>query len=427
MRVKQERVLVFDTRDAAAKPLELACPGYRDDLAFSPDGTRFAAGGGDAVHVWDVAASPPKELARLVRPKENVRAIAFSPDGRSIYATYHDRDGWVWDLTAAPPSAVRKLAAPLAQADALALSPDGKRVYAGVGVAVRGFDITADGWGERPPLAGHTLYTADDDVLRVWGLEGGAFAERRAVAGFASGFLVSPDERTLIASRFSFSLWDAAGLKKRTRNLDPHSHGPVRQSLSADGRWLARASWNPALSVYDLAGPEPREHAVLKELTGSRSVHSVAVSPDGAFVAAAIDQHNEGEPVLLWRVTEKGLRPVAFPYLTGDHVGFSPDGKTLAVAGGGAVTLIDLTTPAPAERLRIATDVRGSDLKVFFSPDAARVVTVGGGDVRVWDATDGRPAARWSLPHAASVALAPDGRHVAVGNTNGTVWVLRLP
>ena len=40
----------------------------------------------------------------------------------------------------------------------------------------------------------------------------------------------------------------------------------MRQSLSADGRWLARASWNPALSVYDLAGPEPREQRVAHSL-----------------------------------------------------------------------------------------------------------------------------------------------------------------
>ena len=240
-----------------------------------------------------------------------------------------------------------------------------------------------------------------------------------------------PMRRSLVVGAFfgfALAAGGAAGAATGTIPVfDPHSHGPVRQSLSADGRWLARASWNPALSVYDLAGPEPREHAVFKELGKNRSVRSVAVSPDGAFVAASLDEHRDGEPVLLWRVTDKGLQQVAFPYLTGSYVRFSPDGKTLAVAGGGAVTLVDLTTPAPAERLRIATDVRGSDLKVFFSPDAARVVTVGGGDVRVWDATDGRPAARWSLPHAASVALAPDGRHVAVGNTNGTVWVLRLP
>lgn len=334
------------------------------------------------------------------------------------------------------------MTAPLAHADRLVVSPDGKRLFAGVGIAVRGFDVTPDALTERPALDGHTrgvsevafaddgrtVYTADDDdTLRVWRLEGGAFAAKRTVPGFASGFALSPDERTLIASRFSFSLWDAAGMKKRTKQYDHHTHGPVRQSLSADGRWLARASWNPALSLYDLSGPEPREHVVLKELADKRSVKSVAVSPDGAYLAAATDRNYEGEPVALWRIEEKGLRPVAFPYLTGTHVRFSPDGKTLAVAGGGTVTLVDMTTSAPADRLKISPESRGSELKVYFSPDATRLVTVAEGDVRVWDAADGRKLAGWSLPHAASVAIAPDGRHVAVGNANGTAWVLRMP
>jgi WD40 repeat protein len=444
VRAGQERVFVYDTRDAASKPHELPCPGHRDDLTFSPDGTRLAVASVDTVYVWDIAAGPPKEVAKLVRAKESVRAISFTPDGKSIYASYYWRDGSVWDLTATPPKEAQKVAAPLAQAGAFAFSPDGKQLYSGIGIAVRRFDVTPDGWRELRPLTGHTdgitdvgfaadgrtLYSTDNsETLQVWSLENGAFSQKQAVTEFADRFLLSPDERTLVASKFSFSLWDAAELKKRTKNFDHHSHGPVWQSQSADGRWLARASWNPALSLYDLGGFEPREHALLKELGSNRSVRSVAVSPDGAFVAAALDQNHEGEPVILWRVTDKGLQQVAFAYLTGSYLRFSPDGKTLAVGDAGSVTLIDLTTPAPAERLRLTLEQRGWgwDQQVLFSADASRVVTVSRRTVTVWDAADGRKVAEWLLPHATAVALAPDHRHLAVGNTNGTVWVLRLP
>jgi WD40 repeat protein len=444
VRLQQKTVQVFDTRDPAAKTFELPDSGYRDDLTFSPDGTRLAVAGGDTVHVWDFAASPPKEVAKFARAKQSVRAIAFTPDGRSVYVTYYWRDGSVWDLTATPPKEARTIPAPLSQAGAIAFSPDGKRVFTGIGIAVRGFDATDDGWQERRPLAGHadgvsdlafaddgrTVYSTDGtEVLWVWGLENGALVRKRSAAGFADRLLVSPDERTLIGSKFSFSLWDAAELRRRTKNYDHHSHGPVRQSLSADGRWLARASWNPALSVYDLGGAEPREHAVFKELGSNRSVRSVAVSPDGAFVAAAFDRNHESESVLLWRIDETGLRAVAFPYLTGGHVQFSPDGKTLAVADSNTVSLIDVSASAPAERLKLALDDRGwgAELKVVFSADGSRVVTIGGRTVTLWDAADGRKVTSWPLPHAATVALAPDGRHLAVGNSNGTIWVLRLP
>src|SRR5262249_11556200 len=151
--------------------------------------------------------------------KENVRSIAMAPDGKSVFASYYWRDGAEWDLTATPPKEARRVTGELSHADALAFSPDGKRVFVGIGAAVRGFDVTADGWRERRPLSGHThrvsdvgfaadgrtLYTTDDvETLRVWSLENAAFAEKRWVTGFADRFLVSPDERTLIASKFSF-------------------------------------------------------------------------------------------------------------------------------------------------------------------------------------------------------------------------------
>jgi Tol biopolymer transport system component len=66
----------------------------------------------------------------------------------------------------------------------------------------------------------------------------------------------------------------------------------------------------------------------------------------------------------------------------------SPDGKTLAVVGNGP--------RRPRELVRL-------DLKT-------------GKDVGGWDWPD----------MSGAVAFAPDGRHLAVGNTDGTVLILRL-
>jgi WD40 repeat protein len=277
---------------------------------------------------------------------------------------------------------------------------------------------------------GRSLYSADDaEVLRVWAVENGAFVEKQAVGGFADRFLLSPDGGTLVASKFSFSLWDVAGPKKRTKNFDHHTHGPVHQSLSADGRWLARGSWNPALSLYDLSGPEPRPHAVIKELGENRSVRSVALSPDGTTLVVAPDQQNDPEPILVWRVTDKGLQKLAFPYVTGELVRFSPDGKTLAVGDRRSVALVDLTQPASPTRHRLpfGDDGWGWNLDVQFSPDGTRLVTTRERMVTLWSA-DGKKLASWDTPAGVgAVAFDPAGRHLAVGNANGTVWVLRLP
>jgi WD40 repeat protein len=49
------------------------------------------------------------------------------------------------------------------------------------------------------------------------------------------------------------------------------------------------------------------------------------------------------------------------------------------------------------------------------------------GLVVLWDAATGDTVWDWQLPGAVSgVAAAPDGRHFATANSNGTVYVVRL-
>ena len=82
----------------------------------------------------------------------------------------------------------------------------------------------------------------------------------------------------------------------------------VELALSADGRWLARASSSPSLSVFDLSSAIPTPHAIIAK-AADRVASSVAVSPDGTFVAVAFHQSDEVEPVRVWRITKEGLQP----------------------------------------------------------------------------------------------------------------------
>ena len=81
-------------------------------------------------------------------------------------------------------------------------------------------------------------------------------------------------------------------------------------------------------------------------------MNTLALSPDGRLLATAPRQHNNEEEDLLrlWRVTARGLVPLAFPWGKIDRVRFSPDGKTLATSGSGGATLRGLTAPFPRER-----------------------------------------------------------------------------
>ena len=133
-------------------------------------------------------------------------------------------------------------------------------------------------------------------------------------------------------------------------------------------------------------------------------------------------------------------------------VAFSPDGKTLGAGlEAGEVRLFDVdTTGAIPGRFgwQLAT-LSGLGPRVRwlgFHPDGRSLVVAGAltdHTVFVWDLatrkqprrlpghrsevlTGGPPDTAANVPWLCGIALSPEGRHLAVCNPNGTVYVLRL-
>lgn len=130
------------------------------DIAFSPDGSRVATGGGASVKIWDTAtgrellALPPDDVAPYVY------TVAFSPDGRHLAVGMRYGAGTgVWDATTG--EKLFDLVGHFASVGDIAYSPDGRHIVTSAN------DATVRLWDAATGVAQMTLSGYRDVVNYV--------------------------------------------------------------------------------------------------------------------------------------------------------------------------------------------------------------------------------------------------------------------
>jgi RNA polymerase sigma factor (sigma-70 family) len=231
------------------------------------------------------------------------------------------------------------------------------------------------------------------EVCRLVGHEGG-------VCAIAFG----PGGHTLVSAAHdqTVRLWDVATGKELTRlgqppvpPLAPGVPGPADAlAICPEGRYMALGAHDRLLCLRGLDAGQP--HFEVPD-----EVRSVAFSPDGKTLAVA----GPGATVRLWEVFTGGRRvvlerrPVARPRTTGpsgtdlEALAFAPNGRTLAAGGSDAtIWLWDLATGRELARL---TGHRGPIRSLAFSPNGKLLASAGGVDTTalVWDVSGRRPMA----------------------------------
>jgi WD40 repeat protein len=338
---------------------------------WSPDGKTFAVGTAETTAAFYQADSG-EWLQPLTNPHKPTRfsAVAWSPDGKFLASGGPDAGTInLWDTRS---GACRLLGERLTRIEALAWSPDGKTLAAAPGCA---------GQVELWNAADQTCRILPQMPFVVYRLAWSPLGKDLAVGGSGGDYGVE--------------IWDAESGQRRMQS------GKVKDVVSA-------LAWSPDGKVVAFGGGGGNDTVDLWDVeSGKRTqlptgrTSGLAWTLDGkTLVTASEDGH-----IRLWdATTAKNSRDLtAFP---GRHVAWSPDGKTLASVGYGALTLWEAGTYTPRT-------IGGDGQPLGWSHDS-RIVAAGGerGTVELRERESGRlRATLFSLEGSHWLALSPEGHY----------------
>jgi WD40 repeat protein len=356
------------------------------------------------------------------------REIALSRDGKTLATIEKPGRLRLWDITTGHEQ--RRLHQGRDEIHTHPISaPDGRMVATSVhrfDEATQKSESFVDVWDTSAPTE-RRRRIAGDWVL-LWDFE---FSPDNKTLATASRDTEVMRGNTLIGpDKGSTRLWDVATGRERKRF--PVSALDVKSlAISPDGRLLAAAVTDGTVRIYDLTSEQerlpritpkqapPAKQEVQTPPHRPTAIAALEFSPDGSILAGG-DANVEGfslAAIHIWDVARsRELHRVPAHQYRVASLSFSPDGKILASSG--AEPVLRLWEVATGREAFAQSGHRSAIRSLVVCATDATVFTGGSdGTVRQWNPSSGRELgqiAQLDCP-VESLALAPDGKTLIVG------------
>jgi WD40 repeat protein len=388
----QGQIFVWNL-DTAQLPFVLDLPEVSiNSLDFASDDKSLLVGGqhlDGRAHLGLLPLQKPDESIVFRGHLQGILCASFGADDKMVVSAGRDGTVRVWDLDSVATSELLRTGTVMD----VSFSPDGSEIV------------------------------MSDFEKRVEVSEANAAKSRLTIQcpAIVTAARFSPDQKMIAScdSGKAVRLWDAA-TGEELATLGTFRKLVKSIAFSPDGKHLIAVGGmlDDELKVWQL----PEQKLVAEPSAHSVTINDVAFSPDGRWMATASGDNS----VVVWDFAR--IRPHRRLRVgsNGDvaTVAFSPDGQTLAAGGyEGLVKVYDVQT---GNLLSVLEGHGQRVLSVVFSPDGKRIVS-GGVDKRIviWDVATYQPL--MSLPTSGmvrTIAFSPDGSRIIAGQQDG-LWAWR--